>query len=424
MRILLIHNRFGAGARGGAERVVERLAAEFVARGHDVHIATPELHERHAALHRIRAWNVAPFSKLNRTPAVLRALWHGIDLVNPIAAWSLARTLKRVQPDIVHTHNLVGCGGLTSWIIRRAGILYIHTLHDVQLITPSGLLMRGVPANRIERSFLGRWFRSLRRRLMGSPTMVTSPSQWLLDAHRAEGFFSKSEMRVVGNPIDLTQKRGQTLSRTGSDPFSAVRKFLYVGQIEGAKGILTLVEAYRRLRELFPDVTLHVVGDGSLMPALKRASREVRGIILRGRLDPDGVRSAIAESDVVILPSLCAENQPSVILEAYAMGVPVIASRVGGIPEIVRDGETGFLTESGSVEDLLRALRICVEEPPRIRVMAATCRDVAAAHATGRIADQYLVIYTQSRGAPARPVSTDMTPYDARTQSLGSIREG
>lgn len=396
MRILLIHNRIGASARGGAERVVERLATAFVARGHEVVVAAPQRMQNskfrmqknpelcivHYAL---CIPNIVSFASLNRLPALLRVLWHAIDIFNPIAAWSLTRIIKRVQPDIVHTHNLVGCGGLTSWVIRRAGIPHIHTLHDVQLLTPSGLLVQGVPTHRVERSFLGRWFRVWRCRLMGNPTIATSPSQWLLDAHRAEGFFVKSEAIVVGNPIEITR---EPLSKSG-----AVRKFLYVGQIEGAKGILTLIEAYRRLRELFPDVTLHVVGDGSLMPQIKRASREIRGIILRGRLDPDGVRSAIAESDVVVLPSLCAENQPSVILEAYAMGVPTIASRVGGIPEIVRDGETGFLTESGSVEDLLRALRICVEEPQRVRGMHGACHAAALEHDAGQIAMCFLDRY-------------------------------
>ena len=114
------------------------------------------------------------------------------------------------------------------------------------------------------------------------------------------------------------------------------------------------------------------------------------------------------------MPSLCAENQPSVILEALAAGVPTVASRIGGIPELVLDGETGFLVDPGSVEDLVRVLRLCVEDPKRVRSMSAACRAVAEAHAAERIAEQVEGVYT------------DATTYgrSPTRKPLGSLREG
>ncbi|MDO8599244.1 MAG: glycosyltransferase, partial [bacterium] len=136
--------------------------------------------------------------------------------------------------------------------------------------------------------------------------------------------------------------------------------------------------------------------------------------VVRGRLDSDGVQRAIAEVDVLVVPSLCAENQPSAILEAFAAGVPVVASRVGGIPELVRDGETGFLTDPGSVEDLIRVLRLCIEDPKRVRGMSAACLAVAETHATARIAKQFEALYTPADGYAG----------NASRQPLGSLREG
>ncbi|MBI4450244.1 glycosyltransferase [Candidatus Uhrbacteria bacterium] len=407
MRILMIHNRHGETARGGAERVVERLMDTFRARGHVVH-----------GDHR----TTVGFNALNRLPAPIRAVWHLVDLLNIVAAVRLRATLRRTKPDVVHTHNLVGCSGLTPWVIRRSGVPWVHTLHDVQLITPSGLLTPRfqisdfrfqnrwwgdlAPPSVLERSFLGRWFRSLRRSLFGNPHVVTSPSRWLLQLHRAERFFPESRDVVVSNPIEvpsaIPERRG------------AVRRFCVVGQVEGQKGIVVLIEAYRQLRAMFPDVSLHIVGSGSIFPLLKRMSRDVRGLVLRGRLDADGVCAAISESDVLVVPSLVAENQPSVILEAFAMGVPVVASRVGGIPELVRDGETGFLTDPGSVEDLVRVLRLCVEDPKRVRGMAAACRAIAEAHAVERVAEQLEGVYTDANAYGSPP----------SRQPMGSLREG
>lgn len=388
MRILMVHNRYGATARGGAERVVERLVAALQERDHEV-----DVYDR----------TTIGFNALGRLSVPLRACWHFIDTFNVVAVARLRARLRRVIPDIIHTHNLIGCGGLTPWVIRRSGIPWVHTLHDVQLITPSGLMVGDRPSTTLERSFLARWFRALRRSFFGNPTIVTAPSRWLLELHRSYGFFPRSRDVVIGNPIDMqTNSRMDTNLRNIRDIGdhsrirAPVRRFLFLGQIEGQKGILVLIEAFRQLRALYNDVTLHVVGDGALSSTLKRMSRDIRGLILRGRLDADGVRTALAESDVLVVPSLCAENQPSAILEAYAIGVPTIASRVGGIPEILRDGETGFLIDPGSVEDLLRALRTCVEDPKRIRAMATACHAVAMEHATDQVANQLEEVYTQA----------------------------
>src|SRR3989338_3454365 len=309
----MIHNRWGDAARGGAERVVERLMDGLRARGHAVEV-----------FHR----TTAGFHALENLPAFLRACWHAMDTCNVASALRLRVVLQRVRPDVVHTHNLVGCGGLTPWVIRRSGIPWIHTVHDVQLVTPSGILVRDQPQSRMERSFLGALLRAFRRRMFGNPSVVVSPTRWLLDRHRSLGFFLKSAMAVIGNPIDVSND--SVRARDG-----AVRRFVFVGQVEGVKGVEVLVEAFRRIRSAKPDVTLQIVGDGSRSAALRRAARGIRGLALRGRLDADGVRTAIAESDVLVVPSLVAENQPSVIIEAFAAGVPVVASRVGGIPELI-----------------------------------------------------------------------------------------
>lgn len=385
MKVLMLTNRYGDDARGGVERVVDVLAGALRSAGHDVIVRTR---------------TTVGFRALSRLPVVLRALWHLWDAVNVVAAWSLARYLRRARPDVIHTHNIVGCGGLTPWVIRRSGIRWVHTLHDVQLVTPSGLVDRdGQPYTAVERSALGRAFRALRRRLFGSPDVLTSPSAWLLAFHQSAGFTPRSRAVVIRNPAPAPYEAEHLPSDAlmqmpiGSGGQRSVRAFAFAGQVEGHKGIVLLFEAFARLRAMFPDITLQVIGDGSVLPMLKRASREVRTLILRGRLDARGVATAIAHADVVVVPSLCAENQPSVILEAYAAGVPVVASRTGGIPELVEDGVTGFLVEPGNLDDLMRALRYCIEDPRAVHAMRAACVERARTHDVRLIAHEFLAAY-------------------------------
>ncbi|MBI2482560.1 glycosyltransferase [Candidatus Uhrbacteria bacterium] len=397
MRILMIHNRYGASARGGAERVIERLVASFAAQGHACVVAVPgagmrqQVSEADASVsvRSFAAPNVASLDRLGALPAPVRAAWHAIDLMQVVAARSLRQLLLAVQPDIVHTHNIVGCGGSTFEVIRAAGIPHVHTLHDVQLLTPSGLWVRGAPPTTWERSWAGRAYRALRRRRMGSPSVITGPTEWIIAEHDRYGFFPRSDAAVIGNPImgmarQLPERRG------------CIRTLLFVGQLEGHKGVVTLLEAYRRLREDIPELALHVVGDGALLAMCKKFARTTRGVVIRGRLDAVGVALAIEEADMVVVPSLCAENQPSVILEACAAGVPVIATRVGGIPEMVREGETGFLVDPGNVDDLVRAVRAGVDDVPRVRSMADACRRLARAHDQETIARQFFAVYTHA----------------------------
>ncbi|MFH1430064.1 MAG: glycosyltransferase, partial [Candidatus Uhrbacteria bacterium] len=112
------------------------------------------------------------------------------------------------------------------------------------------------------------------------------------------------------------------------------------------------------------------------------------------RLDADGVARTLAHADVLVVPSLCDENQPSVILEAFAHGVPVVASRVGGIPELVDDGRTGILVDPGSVEDLVRGLRACIEGTQALREMRSACLERAERQSGGVVARAYEHVYT------------------------------
>ncbi|MBI4433301.1 glycosyltransferase [Candidatus Uhrbacteria bacterium] len=393
MRILMLHNRYGVHARGGAERVVERVVESLTARGHAVAVAMPRRprirEDRSGLVHTFSVPNLVSVDRLSSLPMPLRAVWHAIDLGNGIGQLSFHRLLDALQPDIVHTHNVVGCGGGVFAAIRAAGIPQVHTLHDVQLLTPSGLYVAGAPATALERSWVGRCFRSFRRLRGGNPAVITGPTEWIIAEHDRWGFFPKSDAAVIGNPI--AHERRRTSERRG-----AVRTLLFAGQLEGHKGVVILLEAYRRLRMDFPDLALHIVGDGRLLAVCKRFAREVRGIAIRGRLDAHGVAMAVEEADLLVVPSLCAENQPSAILEAFSVGLPVIASRVGGIPEMVRDGQTGFLVDPGSVDDLVRAIRAGVEDPTRVRAMAEECRRTAKAHDTETVVEQFLAVYTHA----------------------------
>lgn len=203
MKICLISNLYGVNARGGAERIVEAEARQLAAAGHEVVVVAgwagrgrpADLPADGVRVLRLRAHNIFFYTDLVRHGWAARLLWHLVDTFNFRAAAAVRKTLRKEKPEIVHTHNLMGLGFLIPQAIRRLGLRHVHTVHDVQLIHPSGLIDASgrLPAG-------SRWHAALLRRLFGSPAAVIFPSSFLKGFYEKFGFFPASDRRVLSNP--------------------------------------------------------------------------------------------------------------------------------------------------------------------------------------------------------------------------------
>jgi len=156
--------------------------------------------------------------------------------------------------------------------------------------------------------------------------------------------------------------------KPGSD---AGQRFVYCGRLDELKGVETLVRAACLARQ-----PLTLVGSGPLEARLRALGEELGGdLIFTGHLTKDSLVAVIQSARAVIVPSECHENAPLALLEAYAAGRPVIGSRIAGIPELVREEETGTLYPTGDVEALADALVRFAELPDaRVLAMGAAAR--------------------------------------------------
>ena len=143
------------------------------------------------------------------------------------------------------------------------------------------------------------------------------------------------------------------------------RMFLSIGRLSAEKGHLLLLEAMKQLITDEPDAQLVLAGDGELRPLIEQRIRDLGlhgHVHLTGWLDEAAVRSYLRKARVLVQPSF-SEGLPLVIIEALALGRPVISTQVGGIPELVRTDENGWLVAAGSVEELVVALRAALRAP-------------------------------------------------------------
>ncbi len=360
MKIGIVSNLYPPDARGGAELVAQRVADALYERGHKVFVLTTQPYDGLRSLfarvrertlevvYRFFPLNVYYLKNDERIPFSVRVLWHLIDLWSPWSRAAIRHVIKNESPDVIITHNLKGIGVGIALEIQQRGVPHIHTLHDVQLSVPSGLLIAGEEASFLNRSFLRRWYEAAVKRQIGIPDLVLSPSKFLVDFYRERGMFTDVRVEVLANPLPPENRPELPKTRP-----QMKTKFLFVGQLEPHKGVSLLLASLDQLGE---DVELHFAGEGSLAECVSdRAQRDIR-VTYHGFVSLNNLVKLLEHIDAVVLPSICYENSPTVIYEAFLIGVPVIASRIGGIPELVEDGVSGLLVAPGNTEELVAAM--------------------------------------------------------------------
>lgn len=356
MKIGIVSNLYPPVARGGAEQIAHRVAHELHVRGHQVFVVStqreraywPRVTESHVErIYRFHPFNLYHPLDDHRYPFPARAAWHLVDLFSRHAERALGRVLDAEKPDVVLTHNLKGFGMQSVRAIRSRRIRHVHTLHDVQLSIPSGLLIYGKECQWPSETFVQRWYETQMKNVVGSPDVVISPSRFLSEFYRVRGFFPKSHVEVIPNPAPTIEP----IEREGRNP--GPLRLLYAGQLETHKGIQFLLETLNRFDAPFE---LHIAGEGTLAEYVSGwADRDAR-VVYHGFCSFDNLVKLFLISDAVVVPSLCYENSPTIIYEAFETGVPVVAANIGGVGELVQDGTNGYLFSPGDADGLTRAL--------------------------------------------------------------------
>ena len=370
MKILVCSNVFPPTVIGGAELIAYHHAKVLRDKGCEVNIFCGDL------------FGPEPLYSMRETlyegMATYRVrLANYLNFCHPRIEQQFESILERFQPDIVHMHNLIG---LSAGLIGRAkhrGFSTVLTVHDhwgmchknTLLKTSSDVCKdqrrcfeclprtydsanRAVPI-RLRRDFIAMQLACL--------DALISPSVYLSMAYgRAD--ISTGVRRVIEYGIDLNR-----YSQVSKSPRNEEVRFTFIGYLGPHKGVALLIDAAQILRPA--NVIINLVGTGELIAQLReRVENENLSDIVRfwGKIENQSIEKVYRETDVLLLPSIWPENQPVTILEAMATRTPVIASRIGGIPEIVIDGVTGYLFEPGNAMDMANRMAIFVAHPERI----------------------------------------------------------
>lgn len=334
---------------------------------------------------------------LSGVAAAARMLW------SPASSKGLARALDRFGPDLVHFHNIYH--QLSPSIlrpVRARGIASVMTLHDYKLACPSyQLLSHGVICERCvegstlnavrERCKSGSLGASsilalesgLHRRMnaYGAVDRFVSPSHFLRDVMVRAGIPSE-RIVTLANAVAVPQSEGSVTPRPAGRAGAAT--YVFAGRLAPEKGVDTLIRALAATPE---GIELDIAGDGPSRPELERLAAHMASgrVRFHGRLDKAAVAALVTESRAMVVPSRWHENQPMTILESFAAATPVIATALGGMPELVRDGVEGRVVPPNDPQALARALRDLADDPEDAQRMGERARQRFTAEFTGEV---------------------------------------
>lgn len=371
MRIVLVSDYFAPHVGGGVERVVEEIGQRLAAWGHVVRVLTfnPDGCPPHEVVRGI---------EVVRLPAIDLQPLLGV----PAAINGRLRIGNYLEDaDVIHVHNLFFLLSLLTVAARPAAPV-VTTMHLGSLENLPGLT--GVGARLYERT-LGRLILERSERVS-----AVSPA----GSRNAERIGYDGEVRVIPNAVDIARFRPPTGM---ADPNGHGPSVLFLGRFSRNKGPQFLLEAIPQVLRQVPNAHFQFVGDGPMREFMARRLRELR---LNGQARMNGhvpdVVPVLQGADVVVRPSLT-EGMPLAVMEAMACGRTIVASRVPGTEDVIRDGETGILVRPGDVGSLTDGILQAVSDRGRSVQIGQRARDWAVRQMTwDSIARQYLGLYEEA----------------------------
>jgi glycosyltransferase involved in cell wall biosynthesis len=353
MRVLCVSSLFPPNVIGGAERSAYNLINWLQAQGHECAVLTTAKDEADICdgtpdANGVKIWRVLmprayQMTEFLNTPQWKKPFWHLQDHFDPRNARIMRRVLDAFAPDFINIHMLQGVGYNTLAEIARRDIPVCYVLPDL------GLACIRMNMFKKGQDCAGH---------CGSCQLSTRYKLSKLRGLRRLGFCSPSRaiLQKLSDYVPVQQYPHASILNANKYPHptrprkpGAEFRYVYVGRLHASKGIDILLAAAARLAAAH-DISVTVVGGGPSEVKLRESFGAQPWCHFTGNVAQAEVANYIGDADVLCIPSLWLENSPGVVIHALGLGVPVIGSDKGGIPELVRHGENGLLVPPGDVD--------------------------------------------------------------------------
>jgi len=402
LKILLCHNFYQQP--GGEDLCFAAEGSLLESQGHQVLRFT----RHNDAIVRMKRFDVAPRTLWNRDT------FHG-----------LRELIRRERPSVMHCTNIFPLISPAAYYAARAeGVPIVQSLHNYRLFCLNACFLRN---DRVCEDCLGKripWpgvLRGCYRSSQAASAVVAG----MLSLHRG----MRTWTRMVDRYFTLTEFSRRKFIEGGlPDRKVAVKPnfihpdpgpgngqggyAVFIGRLSPEKGIKTLLSAWSQLGGRLP---LKIIGDGPLAASVKAAANQTAGIDWLGRRQHQEVLGLLGEAACLVMPSIVYETFGRTIIEAYAKGTPVVASRLGAMAELVDDGSTGLLFEPGNPADLALKIHALLDDPARtIGMRRAARREYEDKYTAETNYEMMMAIYAEAAAAHRRKATrskSESSPY-------------
>ena len=361
MKILLINNFHFR--KGGSETVYFNTAEILQKRGHEVIFFSRENPKN------LPCRQAEYFIRSSESTSYLRRMLN--YFYNKEARHNIEKLILQEKPDIAHVHLF--WGGISPsifGILRKYKIPLVHTAHDYRMVCPAYVFNSN---GRICEECQGVHFYKCALKRCSKKNLVESV---LMSAEMYERNRFLNPAKNLSGVIYVSrfsrEKHRQYMPLLSSIPSTVLYNFanepsvdllnhfsgdyyLFYGRLSSEKGVDKLIDVFASL----PDISLKIVGTGPLEEQLKQTvvRRRITNIEFLGYKIGRELQTVVSRASFVLVPPQCYENNPMTIIEAYSLQKPVIGANLGGIPEIIDDGKTGYIFQHDNPEDLHRIIK-------------------------------------------------------------------
>ncbi len=402
-RIILVNTRHFYG--GGDSTYTVNLADLLRRKGHEVAFFAMQDERNLPDPNSDLFVSHIDFRQLNRNKSVFTSFQvAGRVIYSREARQNFAKVLDRFQPDIIHLQNIHShISPSVIFEAKKRNLPIVWTLHDYKMVCPNTHFLIDATGEICDACGNGHYYQAILKRCKKGSIFPSTLAAMEAYAHRVMGIRSLPDYFVAPSTFLREKMIGAGLSPTkiihvpyllADEMFTGEGYdsgyILFMARLEPLKGIHTLVEGAR----LAYNVLLKIAGRGDASVAAQLISMIPPNAEYVGMKQGDELRQLLLRARAVVLPSLWYENQPFSIIEAFAAGKPVIASDLGGMTELVKDGERGLLVPPGDVKALGKAMKWMADHVDEARMMGKNARKYAIReHSAQKHYDRLMKVY-------------------------------
>lgn len=378
MRVIVVNSFYYPEIYGGAEISVKLLAEELLRQGHDILVLSTGDEFKTEYVNGVKVVRIKPVELAYREGQKknpFKSLVYFMETVWNIRNYKMInKVIKEFKPDLVHTNGIYHLSPIVWKIAKKNKARVVHTIRDMSLICKElhlGCKNNFHPCGRNRAGCIS--YREINKLTCRYVDCFTAPSKFIFKEFAKYSFLKKVKKVVIPNAILTSEQYDDLFWKCKKENILAANRvrFAFLGTLDKKKGIDWLINSFEKIDK--SKAELRIFGKGPLADWVKNKAEENENIIFENFLEQDELHKRLNDVDVIICPSLWPEAFGRVVLDSYINAIPVIASDVGALPEIVKNSQTGFIVEAGNVEKMILAINKYVDNKELIIEQGYNC---------------------------------------------------